>query len=240
MSAIILSLFSFIRQGFRTRALLQAEVLALRHQLLVLQRVSRDRKLRLSLVDRLFWVWLSRLWSGWRSALVIVKPETVLAWHRRGFRLYWSWKSRHPKGRPSVSREVIDLIRRMSVANPRWGAPRIHGELLKLGFELAESTVARYMVRPRRPPSQTWRTFLANHAKTLVSCDFLVVPTVFFRVLFVFVILSHDRRRPVHVAVTEYPTSEWVAHQLLEAFPWGHRPAISPTRPRRKLRREVF
>ena len=224
MSAIILSLFSCIRQGFRTRALLQAEVLALRHQLLVLQRVSRDRKLRLSLVDRLFWVWLSRLWSGWRSALVIVKPETVLAWHRRGFRLYWSWKSRHPKGRPSVSREVIDLIRRMSVANPRWGAPRIHGELLKLGFELAESTVARYMVRPRRPPSQTWRTFLANHAKTLVSCDFLVVPTVFFRVLFVFVILSHDRRRPVHVAVTEYPTSEWVAHQLLEAFPWDTAP----------------
>ena len=136
MFALIFSLLSTVPQGLRTRALLQAEVLALRHQLLVLQRVSRDRKLRLSLVDRLFWVWLSRLWSGWRSALVIVKPETVLAWHRRGFRLYWSWKSRHPKGRPSVSREVIDLIRRMSVANPRWGAPRIHGELLKLGFEL--------------------------------------------------------------------------------------------------------
>jgi putative transposase len=119
---------------------------------------------------------------------------------------------------------VIDLIRKMSMANPRWGAPRIHRELLKLGFELSESTVARYMVHRRKPPSQTWRTFLTNHAKSLVSSDFFVVPTVFFRVLFVFVILSHDRRRPVHVAVTQYPTSEWVAHQLLEAFPWDSAP----------------
>jgi putative transposase len=224
MFAIILSLFSSIRQGFRTRAALQVEILALRHQLLILQRSKRDRKLRLGVADRLLWVWLSRLWSGWRSALVIVKPETVIAWHRRGFRLYWSWKSRHPQGRPSVSQEIINLIRTMSLANPRWGAPRIHGELLKLGFELSESTVTKYMVRPRRPTSQTWRTFLTNHAKTLVSADFFVVPTVFFRVLFVFVILSHDRRRPVHVAVTEYPTSEWVAHQLLEAFPWDSAP----------------
>jgi putative transposase len=155
---------------------------------------------------------------------VIVKPETVIAWHRRGFRLYWRWKSRHPQGRPSVSGEVIDLIRKMSLANPRWGAPRIHRELLKLGFELSESTVAKYMVRHRRPPSQTWRTFLANHAKTLVSSDFFVVPTVFFRVLFVFVILSHDRRRPIHFAVTEHPTAAWVARQLLEAFPWDSAP----------------
>jgi transposase InsO family protein len=152
--------------------------------------------------------------------LLIVKPETVIAWHRRGFRLYWSWKSRHPQGRPSLSREVIDLIRRMNLANPRRGAPRIHGELLKLGFELSEATVAKYMVRLLKPPSQTWRTFLANHMKDMVSSDFFVVPTVFFRVLFVFVILSHDRRRPLHVAVTEFPTSEWVAHQMLEAFPW--------------------
>jgi len=123
-----------------------------------------------------------------------------------------------------VSQEVINLIRKMSLANPRWGAPRIHGELLKLGFELAESTVAKYVVRLRRPPSQTWRTFLANHANTLVSADFFVVPTVFFRVLFVFIILSHDRRRPVHVAVTEHPTSEWVARQLLEAFRWDSAP----------------
>ena len=123
-----------------------------------------------------------------------------------------------------MSREIIELIRKMSVANPRWGAPRIHGELLKLGFALSEATVAKYMVRHRRPPSQTWRTFLANHTKDLVSCDFFVVPTVFFRVLFVFVILSQDRRRPVHVAVTEYPAAAWTAHRLLEAFPWDTAP----------------
>jgi putative transposase len=224
MFTIILSFFSSIRQGFRSRAALQAEILALRHQLLVLQRSTRSRKVRLSAADRLLCVWLSRLWSGWRAALVIVKPETVIAWHRRGFCLYWSWKSRHPLGRPSVSREVIDLIRKMSIANPRWGAPRIHGELLKLGFEVSEATAAKYMMRHRKPPSQTWRTFLANHAQDLVSSDFFVVPTVFFRVLFVFVILSHDRRRHVHVAVTEYPTAEWVTHQLLEAFPWDSAP----------------
>jgi putative transposase len=224
MFPTIFSLFCSIRQSFRARAALQAEILALRHQLLVLQRWTRSRKLRLSAAYRLLWVWLSRLWSEWRSALVIVKPETVIAWHRRGFRLYWSWKSRHPLGRPSVSRKLVDLIRKMSLANPLWGAPRIHGELLKLGFELSEATVAKYMARHRKPPSQTWRTFLANHAKDLVSSDFFVVPTVFFRVLFVFVILSHDRRRPVRVAVTENPTAEWVAHQLLEAFPWDSAP----------------
>ena len=224
MFEIIFSLFHSIRQGLRSRAALHAEILALRHQLLVLQRSKRSHKVQLGVADRIFWAWLSQLWNGWRSALVIVKPETVIAWHRRGFRLYWSWKSRHPQGRPSVSREVIDLIRKMSMANPRWGAPRIHGELLKLGFELSESTVAKYMVRRRKPASQTWHTFLTNHAKTLVSSDFFVVPNVFFRVLFVFVILSHDRRRPAHVAVTEYPTSEWVAHQLLEAFPWDSAP----------------
>ena len=163
MLSIIFSLFHSIRQVLRARAALHAEILALRHQLLVLQHSTRSHKLQLSIADRAFWVWLSHLWKDWRSALVIVKPETVIAWHRRGFRLYWSWKSRHPQGRPSVSREVIDLIRKMSLANPRWGAPRIHGELLKVGFELSESTVAKYMVRPRRPRSQTWRTFLANH-----------------------------------------------------------------------------
>jgi putative transposase len=224
MLAIIFSLIHSIRKGFRARVRLHAEILALRHQLSVLQRSKRSHKLRLGFADRVFWVWLSNLWSKWRSALVIVKPETVIAWHRRGFRLYWSWKSRHPQGRPSVSREVVDLIRKMSSANPRWGAPRIHGELLKLGFDLAESTVAKYMTRPRGPTSQTWRTFLTNQAKTMVSSDFFVVPTVFFRVLFVFVILSHDRRRAVHVTVTEHPTCEWVTHQLLEAFPWNSAP----------------
>src|SRR5205823_366866 len=132
MLTIILSLFSSARQAFQTRAALQAEILALRHQLLVLQRSSRGHRLRLSRADRFLWVWLAPLWSAWRSALLIVKPETVIAWHRKGFRLYWKWKSRHREGRPSVSVEVIDLIRRMSLANPGWGAPRIHGELLKL------------------------------------------------------------------------------------------------------------
>ena len=224
MFTTIFSLFSSIRQLFRTRAALQAEIVALRHQLLVLQRSSRNHRPRLSIADRLFWVWLSRLWSGWRSALVIVKPETVIGWHRQGFRLYWRWKSHHRLGRPSASREVIDLLRKMSLANSNWGAPRIHGELLKLGFELSQATVAKYMVRYRRPPSQTWRTFLKNHAKDLVAADFFVAPTVFFRVLFVFVILSHDRRRPVHFAVTEHPISEWTARQLLEAFPWDSTP----------------
>lgn len=213
MVAIIFSLFSSLRRSFRSRVALHAEILALRHQLLVLH-----------IADRVLWVWLSRLWNSWRAALVIVKPETVIAWHQRGFRLYWSWKSRHPQGRPIISKEIIDLIRKMSLANPLWGAPKIHGELLKLGFKLSESTVAKYMVRHRRPPSQTWRTFLENHAKDLVSSDFFVVPTVFFRMLYVFVILSHDRRRVVHFAVTEHPTSDWVAHQLFEAFPWESSP----------------
>jgi putative transposase len=155
---------------------------------------------------------------------MIVEPETVIAWHRQGFRLYWRWKSRHPLGRPSVSREVIDLIRKISLANPRWGAPRIHGELQKLGLELSQATVAKYMVRRRKPPSQTWRTFLQNHVKDLVSSDFFVVPTVFFDLLFVFVILSHDRRRLLHFGVTAYPTADWAARQLLEAFPWESAP----------------
>ena len=224
MLAIILSLFSSARQAFQTRAALQAEILALRHQLLVLQRSSHGHRLRLSRADRFLWVWLARFWSGWRSAVVMVRPETVVAWHRKGFRLYWKWKSRHPQGRPSVSLEIIDLIHRMSLANPGWGAPRIHGELLKLGFELSQATVAKYLVRHRRPPSQNWRTFLKNHMQSLVSADFFVVPTITFRLLFVFVILSHDRRRPIHLAVTANPTAEWTTRQLLEAFPWDSAP----------------
>jgi len=224
MFTLVVSLLFSVQAFFRTRAALQAEILALRHQLLVLQRSSRGHKLRLSSTDRAFWVWLSRLWTEWRSALIIVKPETVIGWHRQGFRLYWRWKSRHPAGRPSVSSEVADLIRRMSLANPRWGAPRIHGELLKLGIQVSQATVAKYMVRHRQPPSQTWRTFLMNHMQTLVSADFFVVPTITFRVLFVFVILSHDRRRPIHFAVTAIPTAEWTARQLLEAVPWDSAP----------------
>ena len=169
MLPVLRSLLICLRDSVRTRVALQAEVLALRHQLLVLQRRNQKQRLRLSVADRLFWVWLSQVWADWRSALRIVKPETVIAWHRKGFRLYWSWKSRPRYGRPPVSMDVRELIRRMSAANPRWGAPRIHGELGKLDIKVSEITVAKYMVRHRSPPSQKWRTFLANHIQDIVS-----------------------------------------------------------------------
>jgi putative transposase len=194
--------------------------LALRHQVAVLKRSQRSR-LRLNSADRLLWVWLSRTWSQWRSALLIVKPETVIAWHRKGFRLYWTRKSGHATpGRPEVCEEIRELIRKMSMANSLWGAPRIHGELLKLGIQVSQATVAKYMVRQPRPPSQRWRTFLNNHVKDLVATDFFVVPTLSFRVLFVFGALAHHRRRVPHFNVTAHPTSEWTAQQIAEAFPW--------------------
>ncbi len=205
MWIILWVLLSSLRTSFRSRAAPQAEILALRHQLFVLQRSARGRRLRLRATDRIFWVWLSRLWQGWRSRVWIFKPETVISWNRRGFRLYWTWKSRVRIGRPSEPREIRDLIRKMSSANPRWGAPRIHGELMKSGIEVGETTVAKYMVRPRTPSSQTWKTFLKNHMQTLVSADFFVVPTATFSLLFVFVVLSHDRRRVLHVGVTSHP-----------------------------------
>jgi putative transposase len=221
MFVVLFCLLSSLRRSLQTRAALHAEIVVLRHQLLVLQRANRNRRLRLRAPDRVLWVWLSRLWSGWRSAFVVVKPETVIGWHRRGFRLYWNWKSRAGKGRPVVASEIQELIRRMSVANPRWGAPRIHGELLKLGIEISQATVAKYMVRPRQAASQSWKTFLRNHVKGLVSTDFLIVPTVTFRLLFVFIVLSHARRKLVQFGVTAHPTAEWTAQQLREAFPWG-------------------
>ena len=222
MSAV-LALLLTLRSCARSRAVLQLEVLALRHQLEVLQR-SRPHRLRLGPADRLLWVWLSRVWNGWRTTLVIVKPETVVAWHRRAFRAFWSLKSRRRIGRTSVPPEVRALIRRVSDANPRWGAPRIHGELLKLGLDVSQSTVAKYMVRPRRPPSQTWRTFLANHVGQIMAADFFVVPTATGRLLFVLVILAHARRRIVHVTVTEQPTAAWTGQQIREAFPWEQAP----------------
>jgi putative transposase len=198
---------------------MQIEILALRHQLAVLQR--QKKRVSLGAADRLLWVLLSRIWNQWRSALVVVKPETVIAWHRKGFRLYWRWKSRAGKcGRPCVSRETRDLIRQMSKANPLWGAPRIHGELLKLGIEVSQATVAKYMSRQGRPPSQTWRTFLENHVQQIVATDFLVVRTVSFRLLFVFVVVGHHRRHAVHFNVMAQPTAEWTARQIAEAFPW--------------------
>lgn len=218
----LLSAIVSIRSWFQLRVALQVEILALRHQLSVLKRSQRGR-LRLSPADRLLWVWLSRFWSQWRSALVVVKPETVISWHRKGFRWYWRWKSRNREpGGPPLNSEVRELIRKMSLANPLWGAPRIHGELLKLGIEVSKATVARYMARQRKPPSQTWRTFLNNHVKQVVSTDFFVVPTVTFRVLYVFIVLAHDRRRLGHFNITAHPASEWTSQQIVEAFSWGN------------------
>ena len=160
---------------------------------------------------------------------MIVKADTVVAWHRKGFRLFWTWKiHRGKRGRPSVPQEVRNLIRMMSRNNPRRGAPRIHGEVLKLGIEITEPTVAKYMVRHCRPPSQTWRTFLDNHVKSMVSVDFFTVPTFRFQILYVFLVLAHDRRRILHFGVTAHPTAEWTAQQLREAFPWDSAPRYLP------------
>src|SRR3984885_14465754 len=158
--------------------------------------------------------------AGWRHSLHIVRPDTVIAWHRRAFAWYWTRKSRRRPGRPNMAADICHLIRDMSQANPLWGAPRIHGELLKLGIEVAQSTVAKYLRRPRKPPSQTWRTFLTNHLEQMASIDFFVVPTATFRVLFVFVVLSHARRRVLHFQVTEHPSQDWTMQQIREAFPW--------------------
>src|SRR5215470_20193077 len=170
-----------LRSCLRTHGELALENLALRQQLAVWK--ARQPRPRLTEMDRIFWIALSRLWKNWRSSLQVVRPETVVRWHRRGFRLYWAWKSRHGSGRPAVGRDVRDLIRQMSRANPLWGAPRIHGELLKLGVTVSQATVSKYMLRPRRPPSQAWRTFLKNHASGLIALDFCMVPTANFRVL---------------------------------------------------------
>ncbi|MDP3001501.1 MAG: integrase core domain-containing protein [Bryobacterales bacterium] len=208
---------------FKTRAALHLENLALRCQLGVLHRsVKRPR---LTAADRFFWAWLSEVWAGWRSALVIVKPEAVIAWHRKGFRLFWTWKLRHGQpGRPPVSKETRELIRRVSRENPLWGAPRIHGELLKLGIDIGETSAGKYMVRRRKPPSQTGRTLLENHVKTMVSVDFFTVPTIRFQILYVFLVLAHDRRWIVHFNVTAHPTAESTAQQLRKAFPFEQIP----------------
>jgi transposase InsO family protein len=188
-----------------------------------MKRISPRPSLRPA--DRLLWVLLSRLLPNWRDVLVIVTPETVIGWHRKGFRLYWTWKSRRRRGgRPPVPSEVRDLIRRMSRENPLWGAPRIHGELLKLGIKVSEATVSKYMSHPPKPPSQTWRTFLRNHANCMASMDFFVLPTATLRLLFVFIVLHHERRRIVHFGVTAQPTAAWVAQQITEAFPWDTAP----------------
>src|SRR3981189_246183 len=209
--------------AFKSRATLHLENLALRHQLGVMCRSVKGPKL--ASADRRLWTWLCAVWSNWRSALVIVKPETVIGWHRKGFRLFWTWKVRHGQpGRPPVSKEIRQLVRKMSRENPLWGAPRIHGELLKLGIDIGETSVGKYLIRRRNPPSQTWRTFLENHVKTTVSIDFFTVPTIRFQVLYVFLVLAHDRRRILHFNVTAHPTAEWTGQQLREAFPFEEVP----------------
>jgi hypothetical protein len=222
MLTSLLALLIILRSLIRSRIDLQLENLALRHQIGVFQRSLKKRP-KLTSMDRLLWVSLSRIWRDWRSTLAIVKPETVVAWHRMGFRLFWTWKVQHGlSGRPVISREVRDLIRKMCRENPTWGAPRIHGELLKLGINIGESSVTKYMLRCRKPPSQIWRTFLDNHLSQLVSIDFFTVPTIRFQVLYVFLVLAHDRRRVLHFNVTRHPTAEWTGQQLREAFPFSN------------------
>src|SRR5467141_537597 len=211
----LLRLLPMLCGGHRQVAL---ENLALRHQLAVYKKMVNRPKLLSR--DRLFWVALSRVWTGWRQALVIVSPNTVLRWQRRRFREYWARLSARPAaGRPRVSCQIRALVVRMAQANRLWGAPRIHGELLKLGIDVAERTVSRLLPKRRSPPSQTWRTFLTNHVRDLVSIDFLTVPTARLRVLFVFVVLAHDRRRVLHFNVTEHPSAAWTAQQIVDAFP---------------------
>ena len=218
MIALLLSTAASV---IKSRQALILENLALRHQIGVLRRSVKQPRLRPS--DRGLWVLLLRIWDAWDKSLLLVKPDTVIRWHRKGFRLYWRWKSRGP-GRPKVSPEIRELIRQMSRANPLWGAPRIHGELLKLGIEISQAVVSKYMVRQRKPPSQTWRAFLKNHAKDIVSIDFFTVPTVTFQVLFVFLVLGNQRREVLHFNVTDSPTAAWTGQQIVEAFPWETAP----------------
>ena len=210
-----------VGRRLRSRAAVELENLALRHQLHVLRR-QRPGRPRLFLIDRMLWIWLYRIWPRCLDAMVLVKHATVVQWHREGFRLFWRWRSK--SGRPSVEREIRALIRQMSGANPLWGAPRIHGELLKLGIEISQATVAKYMVRRYGTPSPTWRSFLCNHAQGIVAIDMFVVASVSFRLLYVTIILSHDRRKIIRAAVTEHPTAVWLSRQVTEAFPWDTAP----------------
>ncbi len=215
-------IFILLRSLLRSQAELAAENLVLRHQLAVLEQRSKRPRLRNR--DRIFWTWIARLWSNWRSVLVIVQPDTVLGWHRQGFRLYWRWKSRGRSGRPKIDVEIRKLIRRMSLENPLWGTPRIRSELRLLAYEASKATVDLCKVRHRRPPSQTWRTFLDNYVRDIVAVDFFTVPTATFRILFCFIVRRHHRRMVVHFNATAHPTAEWTAQQVVEAFPEDHAP----------------
>jgi transposase InsO family protein len=207
----------------KSKSRLEAENAALRYQLIVLRRKVGGR-VRLTNGDRLFFIQLYRWFPSVLKVITVIRPETLVRWHRAGFRRYWCWKSRPFGGRPQISAELRALIRRMSIENPLWGAPRIHGELLKLGFEVAQSSVAKYMVKRGGPPGQGWRTFLRNHAPDIAAMDLFVVPTIGFSLLYAFVIVRLDRRDLVWTNVTTNPTAEWIARQLTEAFPWSTAP----------------
>jgi transposase InsO family protein len=223
MPLLLRLLWTLMANLFKSRRRLEAENLFLRHQLnIALRRAPGRRRLRWS--DRALMVWLTQLWPSLLGLSRVVQPETILRWHRAGFRAYWRWKSRGRPGRPKVTLELRELIRQMNKENPLWGAPRIHGELLKLGFDVAESTVSKYMARRRGPPSQSWRTFLRNHADAIAAIDLCVVPTVTFGCLFALVVMGHGRRQLLWFAVTRHPTAAWLAQQIVEAFPWDTAP----------------
>jgi transposase InsO family protein len=223
MIAIGLLFVRMLCDCFKSRRQLEAENLVLRHQLNVL-RQRAPRRLHLRWADRALFIWLYRRCPRVLDAITIVRPETVVRWHRMGFAAYWRWKSRPLGGRPQIGKEVRDLIRRMSFENLLWGAPKIHGELLKLGIEVAQSTVSIYMVPRRDRPLQTWKAFLCNHMEGIASIDLFVVPTIAFEQLFAFLVLGHRRRQLLWIAVTRNPTAEWLARQITEAFPWDSAP----------------
>jgi hypothetical protein len=223
MIELLCFILAVLASPFKSNTRLEAENAALRHQLIVLRRKVKGRA-HLTNNDRWFFIQMYRWFPSIMEVLVIIRPETLVHWHRAGFRHYWRWKSRSPGGRPQIETDLRALIRRMNVENPLWGAPRIHGELLKLGFEVAQSSVAKYMVKRHGPPSQEWRTFLRNHAPDIAAMDLFVVPTIGFDLLHAFVIMRLDRRDLVWINVTANPTAGWVARQITEAFPWDGAP----------------
>jgi transposase InsO family protein len=223
MIALLCFFLTLVASPFKSESRLEAENAALRHQLIVLRRRVRGR-VQLTNGDRLFLVQLYRWFPSVLRVITIIRPETLVRWHRAGFRQYWRWKSRSLGGRPEIAADLRALIRHMSVENPLWGAPRIHGELLKLGFEVAQSSVAKYMVKRSGPPSQGWRTFLRNHALDVAAMDLFIVPTIGFDLLYGLVIVRLARRDLVWINVTPHPTAEWIARQITEAFPWNEAP----------------
>ena len=226
MTRLLVAFLSWFGAFFRSRHDLGLELVALRQQVGVVKR--KNPRPQLSPWDRLFWLGLRRWWSKWASVLLVVKPETVVAWHRAGFRGYWRFLSPRRPGRPKITPELRDLIRSLAAENPTWGAPRIHGELLKLGFEISESTVSRYLAQEASPrdSGQRWLTFLKNHREALAAMDFFTVPTATFRVLYCFFVIAHARRNILHFNVTEHPTGAWIVQQLREAFPKIVHPSI--------------